>query len=375
MVTIIVVGIVMAFFTGLLFITKPKRSVKDKFITAFMIALIAPMIEKLILERVLPIPYFRFSIFSGIVLSFGPFLYLYTQAEIKESFRFSIRNLIHFIPFGISVPLLLIFNWLKKPQYAISNIDSIPNIHWILNILVVISLLAYTVVIFLLLKKHRQHIGEYFSVVSIGITLKWLNWVTISFFVSYLTVVVLTLLGMSLLWVPDLGTVMFIIAFSFAVIKQPDLFPVLEVVPYSEKKDEFEKVEELEKSEDKRYVKSGLKDAQIQEVLPRLEVVMNHDKLFLDPDLTIVDLAQQLNISRHHLTQIINEVYKKNFYQYINEYRINEVKRKIADEKFNDHSFLMIALDSGFNSKSSFNTTFKKITNYTPTQYKKMVQP
>jgi len=66
---------------------------------------------------------------------------------------------------------------------------------------------------------------------------------------------------MPLLWEPDLGTVMFITAFSFAVIKQPDLFPMTEAISYNKKIEEVEQIEEVEKVEDKRYAKSGLKDA------------------------------------------------------------------------------------------------------------------
>ena len=89
MVTIIVVGIVMALFTGLLFVTKKQRTSKETLVGAFMAALVIPMIEKLILDGGFPIPYFGFSLLSGTALSFGPFLYFYTVLSISEEFRFS----------------------------------------------------------------------------------------------------------------------------------------------------------------------------------------------------------------------------------------------------------------------------------------------
>ena len=228
-----------------------------------------------------------------------------------------------------------------------------------LNLLILASMAAYSLFIFRLLKRHRQKIGDYFSVVSLGTTVTWLNWITVSFIGSYLLVAILSLLKMPNLWVPDLGTDLFIVAFSFAVLKQPELF----------------NTPENDKTDEKRYAKSGLKKGLIKDIIPRLEEVMKTEKLFLDPELTIVDLAEKLDIPRHHLTQILNEVYKRNFYQFINEYRISEVKLRIDQGEARRYSLLGLSLDCGFNSKSAFNLTFKNLVGCTPSEYRKRVLP
>ena len=98
---------------------------------------------------------------------------------------------------------------------------------------------------------------------------------------------------------------------------------------------------------------------------------MQRDKPYLNPDLTIQDLSDTLDISRHHITQVINEQLKKNFYMFVNEFRVEEAKQRMADQH-NDHlTMLAIAYDSGFNSKSGFNSIFKRVTGLTPSQYRK----
>jgi AraC-like DNA-binding protein len=99
---------------------------------------------------------------------------------------------------------------------------------------------------------------------------------------------------------------------------------------------------------------------------------MENEKPYLDCDLTIYDLSEELDISRHYLTQIINEKINKNFYDFINEYRLNESIRLMTEEKSGKYTILQIAFDAGFKSKSSFNSIFKRLTQYTPTQYMKL---
>ncbi|MFZ4616065.1 MAG: helix-turn-helix domain-containing protein [Rectinemataceae bacterium] len=124
----------------------------------------------------------------------------------------------------------------------------------------------------------------------------------------------------------------------------------------------------------RKYEKSGLRDDEASALLARLEGHMLSARPWLDADLTIEDLALGLGVPRHHLTQVINDGLGKNFYRYVNEYRVEEVKRKIAQGEAERLSILGTALDSGFNSKSAFNTAFKGIKGFTPSEYRKSVR-
>jgi AraC-like DNA-binding protein len=386
MITIIIIGISIAVFTSVIFLSKRPLTSNDKIIAVFMVFLAMPMLEKLVLVKVIAIPYLNFSVFFGSALTFGPFLYLYALSAVNPDSHFKIKALVHFVPFAVSIFLLLLQGPNMSPQNVpIGGIGNnpfkgvVPGIEMrsVINAFIMLSLVVYTALIFSLLRAHRRNIPDYFSYDSLVVNLKWLNWVTVCFIIAYGFVFLsaqglpefIRMLLSDPRIAPDVGTSFFIFAFSFCAIKQPVIFKERPGQPTVAKNQDTEGLIE------KKYVKSGLKESDAQKYLTLLEECMHAEKLYRDPDLTIVDVASKLNIPKHYITQVINEKTNKNFYQFINEYRINEVKRKIADKKFSGHSVLRIAFDSGFNSKSSFNTVFKKMTNNTPSEYKKMVQP
>jgi len=101
---------------------------------------------------------------------------------------------------------------------------------------------------------------------------------------------------------------------------------------------------------------------------------MNLSRPYLNPDLTLPQLATEIGISTHLLSQVINEHFKLNFFDFINQYRVEAFKEKIVNSKYGNYSILGIALECGFNSKSAFNRIFKKYTGLTPSQYKESIR-
>jgi AraC-like DNA-binding protein len=96
---------------------------------------------------------------------------------------------------------------------------------------------------------------------------------------------------------------------------------------------------------------------------------MENDKPYLKFNLNLAELAEMVNLTRNQLSFVINQKHRMNFNEYINSYRIEEVKRLMVDPA-NQHLKLMsLAYDAGFNSKASFNRIFKKLTDMTPSQY------
>ena len=98
--------------------------------------------------------------------------------------------------------------------------------------------------------------------------------------------------------------------------------------------------------------------------------LMTEKKIFLDPALNLTSFAEWIDIAPYQLSKLINERFGKSFTNLINEYRVNEFIDRLNDPSYKDHSIYGIALDSGFKSKSSFNSAFKKITGKTPSEYK-----
>jgi AraC-like DNA-binding protein len=376
---IIVAGSAIAAFTCILLLTKRPLADSDAVAAIFMLLLALPMLEKLLLAGSIALPYLGFSIFSGAPFAFGPFLYLYARSVISPGSSQGPRRFLHFLPFLASVGIALVIG-LNRPAVTTSGSTggALPDPGlMIISMLMVISFLTYTLKIVAMLRAHAKGIPDYFSRDSIAINLRWLGWITLGFFLAYAMAILgeLAFAGLggsqfrdsSIL--RDAGTLFFALIFGFCAIKQPVIFKVaLEQAPEPG-------LPGIEEAPARKYEKSGLRDDEAAALLARLEERMSSAKPWLDSDLTIEDLALALGVQRHHLTQVINDGLGKNFYRYVNEHRVEEVKRKIASGEAERFSILGVALDSGFNSKSAFNEAFKGIMGCTPSEYRKSVRP
>ena len=101
----------------------------------------------------------------------------------------------------------------------------------------------------------------------------------------------------------------------------------------------------------------------------KVDAFMSEERPYTNVGLTLNELAKMLNISPHLLSKIINEVYEKNFFDFINSYRIEEFKTRFEDPKNRQYTMLAIAFEVGFNSKTAFNRAFKKMTQQSPREY------
>jgi AraC-like DNA-binding protein len=125
----------------------------------------------------------------------------------------------------------------------------------------------------------------------------------------------------------------------------------------------------------RKYSNSGLTEEDKGQILSGLHKEMMAQKPYLNPELTISDLADMIKCNRHHLSQALNESMNQSFYDYINFYRVEEAKQLLIDPLREEHKISSIAYDAGFNSLSTFNDVFKKLTGVTPSQYKKRPGP
>jgi AraC-like DNA-binding protein len=417
MILFLPIGIAFVFFTMIFFLSRRPFRLEDKIAFVFLLFLGLPMLIKFAIIGALNIP------FPDIILSiksypftYGPFLYLYTKFEINPKPVFKKIYLLHFLPFILFAVLPFIFPefepiqpakimerrvnienkfngfelppppaFQRKPDMPPSGLTS-REMHnnepfprpviklnmavYITLVLVVISFLVYTILLLLLLQKHKKNISEYFSYDSFRLNLKWLQWLMLCFVISYSFVFLSAQITPKIYPYqfldprisPDIALTFFIFAFCFFAVKQPVIFEDI---------DKIEMKDYPEKEKIKKYEKSGLKTAEADNYLNVLEKFMRTEKAYLDCDLTISDVSGKLDIPRHYLTQVINESLGKNFFMYINEYRVNEARQMMTDYNYKDYTILRIAYESGFNSKSGFNNVFKKLTGYTPTEYRK----
>jgi AraC-like DNA-binding protein len=161
-----------------------------------------------------------------------------------------------------------------------------------------------------------------------------------------------------------------IYSIGYLSLRQPQIFS-----PGTQKSDMVPVMSPEEQTgESTSYKKSGLTDEESLGYQKNILQMMETDKPYLNNELTLRELAGKLSMSTHNLSEILNTRLKQNFYDFINGYRVEEVKRRLADNESEKYSLIAIAFDSGFNSKSAFNTIFKKQTGVTPSQYRKQLK-
>ena len=124
----------------------------------------------------------------------------------------------------------------------------------------------------------------------------------------------------------------------------------------------------------KKYQKSSLTAEEATRIHQQLQQFMLKDKLFKDPELSLGQLAEMLNIHSNVLSQVINSFEDKIFYDYINGLRIEEFKTLVTNPDNQQYTLLSLAYECGFNSKTAFNRNFKKNTGFSPTEYLSQVK-
>ena len=119
-----------------------------------------------------------------------------------------------------------------------------------------------------------------------------------------------------------------------------------------------------------KAAKTGLGTDKINELTSKIVMLMEREKLFQETELTLNQLAQKLDVPTYQVSQALNEGLKRNFYDVVNRYRVEEAKRLLLDPKNTNFTILSVGFEAGFNSKTTFNTVFKKFTGLTPTEYR-----
>lgn len=312
--------------------------------------------------------------FISLFYLLGVFLFIYVSALVQYKKKFNKRDLLHLTPFILFNLYLLIISFFPeisktiRLDYAQITINP-PFIFIIFLIITLLSGPIYFLFSLRLLKKHDINLFNNFSF-SEDINLKWLRYLVFLFGVIWTILIIITVIHhvfslFSMVFCTDglfLSLSILVILIGYFGLKQRIIFS-----------NDFKNEQNLLVKNKLKYSGSSLKDSEAEQIIGKISKLMVSSKPFLDPNLTLPQLANELDISTHHLSQIINEKFHLNFFDFVNQFRIEEVKAKINNPEFNNYSLLGIAVDSGFNSKSSFNRIFKKFTNQTPSQYKSAV--
>lgn len=386
-------GIGINFFLLLVLIAKRGKTIADKILAAWLFVIGIHL--TLFVITLQPINsssiHWMMGTAAPVPLIHGPFLYLYTAASTNLLPRRKGYCIYHFIPFFLTIlylmPLYLMSGQEKMEIYLNSGRDyRLSNL--ILGIIVQLSGVLYVIWSFILLNRHKKNIGEQFSYEE-KINLNWLRYLIYAVLVIWIIVILLKkntiIFGASVLFVTMLG---------FLGIRQVGIFvgnsksfpedskqkeaelneeliPAMPEPEVENKTPVIETEERIEESKDskKKYATSGLSPELAVAVQTKLTTAMEEQKLYTEPELSLSMLAEKLDIHPNYLSQVINEKEGKSFFDYINNLRVEEFKRLVSLPENAKFTMLSLAFECGFNSKSSFNKNFKRVTGQSPSEY------
>ncbi len=304
--------------------------------------------------RVLPV---------NLTLLYGPLLLLYVNMLRKTKNSLAGSSFLHTIPF-------VLFFFLTFMFYNNSAFQKI------LSISGAVSGMTYCILTFFYVRQHEKEIVNLCSTTKY-LSLAWLNKLLIGIAVVW-TAAFLLIISQQVFQI-NINLTWFFILIPFCIsyigyhgLKQQIVFQDTSLVESNPKlkTNEIYRNTTIGNKHNRTYEKSGLSEQTMKNVFNTLEYFMKTDKLYLIPNLSLRDLATKTQIPQHHITQTLNSFAKKNFYDYINDYRVNEFIDKLKKGDADNFSLLGIAFDCGFNSKSTFNRIFKKITGLSPSEYK-----
>ena len=377
---IFIIGTAQAFFFEFLLLRKRNKSTSDIVLAVWMFVIGLHLFSAYgrTIDLHLDFP-FLIVFFSPFPLLHGPFLLLYVLGLIREGRKIYFGDYLHFIPFILGMCVFLPYINLSGDQFlaAMNELEAGGPQTWpfiLFGVGLQFSGLIYAIVSYFLLNGHKKRIKNQFSFQE-EVSLNWLRYNILAIGCIYIVVIISILLQerFGLLSQPAGENIIFttvtifVFLFGYFGIRQEGIFT--DTAPDSSGKDALTQAVAAE-----RYHRSGLKEEDISHYYLKLLEVMDKKEPFLQNKLTLKELAETLDLSQNHLSQIINEKAGQNFYQFVNSYRVKAFQEKIHDPSNQHFSILALALDCGFNSKSSFNNIFKKFTGMTPSEYQKVQQ-
>lgn len=366
-----VVVIFQLLFTSVFLFSHQKgNTISNALLGALFLAICLNLADNLLLIKGVYSNAPSFGLWSvWLLLLFGPLLYLYTQSVLYKDFSLSLRKWMHFLPFILLFLTTEIYWQVQTPeekQVILHNILSrkIATGQYWNSALIFGQFFVYMTASIRLIGRFKRVAGEEFSNYQ-RINIDWLSYTIFFFTLTMVLAAFNSFIGMTMLakywWAVFMLVILLVFIYINSVLlkalQRPELFAVLEerspgaVAP-------GKAVSPADEQEGKRTL--GLLARHMETVKP-----------WLDPDLTLEELAGQLGLRPRMLSQVINERLGQNFFEFINRYRIDEAKLRLKDPTDKKTTVLEVLYQVGFNSKSSFNTLFKKQTGMTPSEFKR----
>ncbi|WP_420386265.1 helix-turn-helix domain-containing protein [Roseivirga sp.] len=283
-------------------------------------------------------------------LLYGPVIYFYIRSMVVSDFSLKKKHLLHIIP-GIVLQVLAL---------TVNQIEE----NWLI-ITVQLQVVIYLIFTYRLLFKY----GEAMRAVNSGFQKAMSTWVR-QFFLLMLAVMLLDIVfqqlfisyGIYSIHIYEVQLLMILIMVTTAVFKglrNPLIFQTVT-------KEELG----LSTSEKEKYKSSSLSDDDLTNYKEKVIRFMEEEQGYLEPELTLADLAKRLNLTLRDVSHVINSGFQVNFSELVNRYRIELASQMLLDEKHQDLTVSEIVYAAGFNSKSSFYKAFRKSVGISPKEFR-----
>jgi AraC-like DNA-binding protein len=347
----------------LLFFTRRGNRRANKIMAIFLLALAIAMANGIISLLGLYDIWPALSILMGsVALTYGPLFYLYIRAMTAKDHRWTPFDVLHGVPFLLGMLVYGAYLRLPGGGSALSGfIGFAVRSPWlIVTILSTLQTVVYVASVIRLLWAHSERIKATYSTID-RINLGWLRRRLVVYAAIWAVgLVMVAAVGFESRAIGLVGQIVsFLIALNtfmtgYLAMLQPEIFfGPLEARPV------------------RRYERSSLTPENAALHKTRLLEMMEREKSFLDPEITLPKLAQALEIPVAHLSRVINDLFGRNFYEFINHYRVEDAKRRLAMPDAGREKLITVALDCGFNSLATFNRVFKELAGRTPSDYRK----
>lgn len=361
-------GLSVAFFLFVLIVLKKEKKRPDYILLAWIgVVVLHLALFNLHQNRVTYQYPFLLGLSLPLPILHGAFIYFYTLELVRDESVLLLRNvLLHLIPFFILTLLAVPFYSLPPAAKIAVFENEGKGFEWYSTIQGLAFLtvgVTYSVLSILEIRRYRRRAEDQFS----NLDKKMLRWL------EYLS------LGLGVIWLLSsfaddqvifAAVVLFVLFIGFFGINQ---YPVFSSLPHHYSNEPQPKDEAPDARDDSdasgKYAKSGLSNTRASDVMARLETAMQEKAPFRNPNLTLDELAQLIGVSSNHLSQVINATTGNTFYQYINTYRVNEFLKLAAIPANRKFTYLGLAYQCGYTSKTTFNKYFKLQTGKSPSEY------
>lgn len=350
--TLVWIGFSLGLFTSILMFTKQNQTVSDKILSAWLMLLAIEFMTCGIDYEI-----FRKPLLSSSFLLFNPSLFLYVKSLTTSKFKLKYRQLLHLIPFLF----FEIFAYILREPLSLNLIFEPDKTLYFRILFIIANLLSWSIynpMSLITVHKYRLNLKNERAIIKKNENLNWILTVAI----LYVAYCIVAFLLAFFVFFGDLSPitphvynyialVILVVMLGFYGLYQQN-FPA-----------------ELQIEETIPYQNSLLSEAEKKSISESIIDIFEQKKIYLNPELNMDMLAEKLKTPKHQLTEVLTTTIQKNFFQLVNSYRVEAVKKMLLDSK-NNYSIEAIGYECGFSSKSTFYSVFKNMTNETPIQFK-----